>query len=269
MVRVCIMGVCGKMGRAIFHSLYNDKDVEITGAAEIEGHPAIDMDAGIEMGVGNTGVSISDSIDKSSGNADVVVDFTSPESTLAHARYCNEKGIPMVIGTTGFLPDQRDELNRLGRGFPCVISPNMSIGVNVLFEITRKTASLLGRDFDAEIVEVHHRNKSDSPSGTALGLGGCLADGLGLDFESAARFERYGNIGKRKDDEIGIQTVRGGDVVGDHTVMFLGKGERIELTHRALSRDNFSSGVLRAVKWLPGKPRGIYSMKQVLGLDNI
>lgn len=265
MIKVSVMGVAGRMGNSIFKTLYEDEDIELTGATEVQGHEFIGMDGGELVGT-TLGFRVTDKLEEAAADADIIVDFTSPDSTLSHAEYASHHSKGMVIGTTGFSGEQENKLSEFAGSFPCVISPNMSIGVNVLFEISRQMASLLGSDFDVEIVETHHRNKVDSPSGTAMKLGSSVAEGLGLDFEKSARFERHGNIGKRKSEEIGIQTLRGGDVVGDHTVMFLGEGERMELTHRALSRENFSRGVLRAVKWLPGRSPGIYSMKQVLGL---
>lgn len=265
MINVAITGVCGKMGRSILSTLLSDKDIKVVGATELKGHQLLGKDIG-DLAGSSIGVPITDDIGEAAAGAQIIVDFTSPDSTISNAKYADQNSKSMVIGTTGFDKQQEKELRDIAHHFPCVISPNMSIGVNVLFEISREIASLLGNDFDVEIVEAHHRNKVDAPSGTALKLGQSVAEGLGLDFDKYSRFERHGAIGKRKEGEIGIQTVRGGDVVGDHTVMFLGSGERIELTHRANSRENFSRGVLRAVKWLPGKSPGIYTMKEVLGI---
>lgn len=265
MINVSVMGVCGRMGRSIFGTLYTDDEIKLVGATEVKGHDFIGRDAGTIIGK-TLSFNITDDLDAAAEKADIIVDFTSPESTLSHAKYASLNSKGMVIGTTGFDYSQEKKLSDLASTFPCVFSPNMSIGVNVLFEMSKKLAGLLGRDFDVEIVETHHRRKIDAPSGTALKLGKSVAEGLGLDFDKSARFERHGSVGPRTSDEIGIQTVRGGDVVGDHTVMYLGEGERLELTHKALSRENFSRGVLRAVKWLPGKSPGIYSMKEVLGL---
>ena len=195
-------------------------------------------------------------INDAASEADVIVDFTAPESTLLNAEHAAKNNKSIVIGTTGFSAGQKTALNKFLELVPSVISPNMSIGVNLLFELSKNVSKIVGDDFDVEIIEAHHRNKVDSPSGTALGLAESVADGLGVNLDDNAVYERHGNIGKRNDKEIGIQTIRGGDVVGDHTVMFLGDGERIELTHKALSRDNFSRGVLRAVKWLPGQKTG-------------
>ncbi len=266
MIKVSVMGAAGRMGQRIIHYLSLDENLKIVGAGEIEEHHSIGADAGFLAGIGEIGVPLLSDIAVSSSEADVIVDFTSPGATLANAAYASEHGKCMVIGTTGFTGEESARLKELSSGFPCVIAPNMSIGVNVMFEMTKLLARLLGNDYDVEIVEAHHKHKLDSPSGTALGLGRAAAEGLGRDFGKVARFERHGKIGERKSDEIGVQTIRGGDIVGEHTVMFIGEGERIELTHRALSRDNFAKGVVRAVNWIYGKAPGAYTMKDVLSL---
>jgi len=248
MIKVSIMGVAGRMGRSIFHLLNAENDIQIVGATEIGNHPEMGNDIGLVSGEAEIGVTLTSRIEDASSDADVIVDFTAPSSTLNNARYASSNGKAMVIGTTGFS------------------EPNMSIGVNVMFEATKKLAEILGDDFDVEIIEAHHKHKVDAPSGTALRLGEAAAQGLARDFNSVARFERHGAIGERKEKEIGMQTIRAGDIVGEHTVMFCGAGERIELTHRAMSRDNFAKGVVRAVKWVPGNPAGMYTMKEVLGI---
>jgi len=266
MIKVAVMGVAGRMGGRILSLLRQEEGIEIVGATEREGHSALGKDAGIIVGLGEINVPLSDKIEEAALNADAIVDFTTPVATLRHAEYASKTGKPMVIGTTGFKDEAKEKIERLAEGFPCVISPNMSVGVNVMFEIARRLAGFLGDEFDVEIIEAHHKHKVDSPSGTALRLGEVVAEALGRDFREVARFERHGQIGERKKDEIGIQTIRGGDVVGEHTVIFFGVGERIELTHRATSRDNFARGAIRALKWVVGKPPGIYTMKDVLGI---
>lgn len=266
MIKVSIMGVSGRMGRSIYRLLDAEDDIQIVGATEIENHPDMGKDIGLVAGEGEIGVQLSCGLEASSKEADVIVDFTVPSSTLNNARYASASGKAMVIGTTGFDDDQRKELNELAKSFPCVFSPNMSIGVNVMFEATKKLAEILGDDYDIEIIEAHHKHKVDAPSGTALKLGEAAAEGLSRDFNSSARYERHGVIGERGEKEIGMQTIRAGDIVGEHTVMFCGAGERIELTHRAMSRDNFAKGVVRAVQWVSGKPSGMYTMKEVLGI---
>lgn len=254
------------MGQRIIYYLSRDDDIEIVGAKEIAGHPSQGSDAGTLSGIGEIGVIVTGGLSESSSDADVIVDFTSPGSTLENAEFASQRGISMVIGTTGFTSEERSKLERLTESFPCVLAPNMSIGVNVMFEVAGVLARALGDEYDVEIIEAHHKHKLDSPSGTALRLGQAVAEGLGRDFERVARFERHGKIGERMPGEIGMQTIRGGDIVGEHTVMFIGEGERIELTHRAQNRDNFAKGVVRAVKWIYGKPSGIYTMKDVLSL---
>ncbi len=264
MIKVTIVGISGRMGKSIGAMLLNDDQIEIVGATERKGHESIGKDISDVLTSDKLDVKISDDISIAGENAQIIVDFTSPEVTINNLKFAVENNKSMVIGTTGFTEDQQKQFNKLAVNIPCVISPNMSIGINLLFEVSKMMSKLLGNSYDIEIVETHHRNKVDSPSGTAIGLGKAVANGLGVDFNEKAIFERYGDIGKREAGTIGIQTLRGGDVVGDHTVLFLGDGERIELTHKATSRNNFSTGVLKAVKWLPGKSAGIYSMKDVL-----
>jgi 4-hydroxy-tetrahydrodipicolinate reductase len=264
-IKVAVVGVCGRMGMSIASLAGTDEDIELVGATEVPGHVSIGRDLGDLVEGAGPGVSVSDSIEVAARAADVIIDFTVPEATLAHAEYSVRNEKSMVIGTTGFTSEQREKLLRLLDRIPCVLSPNMSVGVNVLFEISRQVASHLGESYDAEIFETHHRSKADSPSGTAIALAEAVAAGLGSELKDVARYERHGRIGARKKGEIGIQTLRGGDVVGDHTVMFLGDGERVELTHKATSRENFSSGALRAAKWIPGKSPGVYAMRDVLG----
>ncbi len=266
MIKVAVTGAAGRMGLRILHFLNQAEDIKIVGAIEAPGHPAMGSDAGTVSGEGDIGVTISPDLSQASADADVIVDFTSPSATLKNAEFAKASGKSMVIGTTGFTEDERLRLVKLSDNFPCVFAPNMSIGVNVMFEVTKKLASILGDEYDVEVVEAHHKLKADSPSGTALRLGEAAAQGLGWDFQSAARFERYGRIGERGGKEIGVQSIRGGDTIGEHTVMFFGDGERLELTHRATNRDNFAKGVLRAVRWIYGKSSGLYTMKDVLEL---
>lgn len=266
MIRVSVMGAAGRMGQRIIHFLSQDGEVKIVGAVERSGHPSLGADAGLLAGFGDINVPLTNDLKESSSGSDVIVDFTSPGSTLEAAEYASSEGKAMVIGTTGFTGEERSRLEELSKTFPCVIAPNMSIGVNVMFEMTKILARTLGDEYDVEIIEAHHRHKVDSPSGTALRLGEAAAEGLGRGFQDVARFERHGRIGERPPKEIGMQTIRGGDIVGEHTVMFIGEGERLELVHRALNRDNFAKGVLRAVKWIYNKPPGRYTMKDVLSL---
>ena len=266
MIKVAVAGVCGRMGSSLASVLGRDGEISVVGATETPGHDCVGRDASQLGGWAAPGVVVRDDVAEAAADADVIVDFTVPAATLAHAEYAAGNGKSMVIGTTGFTDGQRETLVGTLGGVPCVFSPNMSVGINLLLELARSAAFSLGDGYDAEIVEAHHRRKVDAPSGTALALADSVASGLGLDLSEVAAYERRGNTGPRKKGEIGVQTLRGGDVVGDHTVMFLGDGERIELVHRATSRENFSSGALRAVKWVAEKPPGIYSMRDVLGL---
>jgi 4-hydroxy-tetrahydrodipicolinate reductase len=266
MIKVLVTGAAGRMGRQIISLLLQEDGIEVVGATEIGGHPSVGKDVGEIVGTGEIGVLVLDNLDEAVSKADVVVDFTNPHATLDAASYASSNGKPMVIGTTGFSSDERVRLEELAKRFPCVISPNMSIGVNVMFEITKKLAELLGNEFDIEVIEAHHRHKKDSPSGTAMRLGEIIAESTGRDFSKVARFERHGHVGERGLNEIGIQAIRGGDIIGEHSVLFCGNGERVELTHRATNRDNFARGAIRALRWIIGKPPGIYTMRNVLGL---
>ena len=266
MTKVAVAGAGGRMGTSILNTLTEDRNIKIVGATEKSGHPLLGTDLKKIIKNIKGRIVITDKLNSAYKDADVIVDFTTPASTLKTAEYCSRNKKAVVIGTTGFTKAQSKILEKYLKKVPSVYSPNMSVGVNLVFETAKMLASRLGKEYDVELVEAHHGNKVDSPSGTALRLAESVAEGLGIDLDKHARYERHGRIGKRKKGEIGIQTIRGGDVVGDHTVMFLGEGERIELTHKASSRDNFSRGVLRAVKWVDGKAPGIYSMKDVLGL---
>jgi 4-hydroxy-tetrahydrodipicolinate reductase len=200
------------------------------------------------------------------GGAEVVIDFTIPEASAEHATLCAERGVAIVIGSTGFSAEARGRVEAAARRVPVILSPNMSVGVNVLFDLVRQAARALGQDYDVEIVEIHHKHKRDAPSGTAVRLGEVAAEALGRGPADALCFTRRGITGERPPWQIGIQTLRGGDVVGEHTVMFCGEGERLELIHRATSRSQFATGAVRAAAWLAGKPAGLYDMADVLGL---
>ena len=214
MIKVAVAGVCGRMGTSVASLAGSDGDIELVGATETVGHASVGRDLGDLVAGAGPGVSVSDSIEEAARDADVIIDFTVPEATLAHAEYSVRSGKSMVIGTTGFELGQREELLGLLRRIPCVFSPNMSVGINVLFEISRQVASHLGESYDAEIFEAHHRGKADSPSGTAIALGEAIAAGLGSELKDVAKYERHGRIGARGKGEIGIQTLRGGDVLG-------------------------------------------------------
>ncbi len=242
-----------------------DESLSLVGAIERHDSPFIGEDS-YRFG-GKKGVIVSSKLADVAAQDTVIIDFTHRDSTLKNAAIAREKNAPMVIGTTGFDREQLTQIEKMAKeAFPCVLSPNMSMGVNLLFKLVEEAAKVLKDEYDVEIVEIHHRMKKDAPSGTAVKLGQVIAQALGRDYEKVAVFERKGITGERTKDEIGMQTLRAGDVVGEHTVIFGGMGERIELIHRAHSRENFARGALRAAKWLVSKPNGLYSMKDVLGL---
>jgi 4-hydroxy-tetrahydrodipicolinate reductase len=223
-------------------------------------------DAGTAAGLPATGVAIGHDLEAALAGADVVIDFTHHEASARHAELCAARGVAHVIGSTGFTPEARARVEVAARKVPVVLSPNMAVGVNVLFDLVRRAAATLGDGFDVEIVELHHRKKKDAPSGTAEKLAEVAARALGREPREVLAYERHGIIGERPAREIGVQTLRGGDVVGEHTVFFCGEGERLELTHRATSREQFARGAVRAARWVVGKPPGLYDMADVLGL---
>jgi 4-hydroxy-tetrahydrodipicolinate reductase len=227
---------------------------------------AVGEDAGELAGCSSNLVVIEDDLSACIGRGDVIIDFSYPQATLEHARLAATRRKAMVIGTTGFSAAELDELRSLAKQFPCVFSPNMSVGVNLLFKVIAEMARTLHEDYDIEVIEAHHRLKKDAPSGTALKMAEVLAKAIGKDLAQAAVYTRKGLVGERKRGEIGIQTIRAGDIVGDHTVIFGGMGERIEVTHRAQSRDTFVRGALRAARWIVKQPPGLYDMLDVLEL---
>ena len=267
MIRTIVCGAAGKMGRRICALIEEDKELQLVGAVEAKGSPSIGQDAGILSGSSANGIAIVDDLSKVIEDGEVVIDFTAPSATVSHVRVAADNKKPIVIGTTGLNHDQIEEIKKLAAIVPIVLSPNMSLGVNILFKLVKDIAEKLGEDYNIEIVEMHHRFKADAPSGTALKLAEFAAEGLGEKLEDIAVYGRKGLIGERKSKEIGIMSLRGGDVVGDHTVIFAGLGERLELTHKASSRDTFARGALRAAKWVIDKVPGLYSMQDVLGLS--
>jgi 4-hydroxy-tetrahydrodipicolinate reductase len=266
MLKAIVAGAAGRMGKRIIHAIHQHPDIQLGGAFEHPGHPAVGADAGVEAGVGALGVRIEASLEGAAGSSDVLIDFTTPDATLQNIRSAAKSDLPMVIGTTGFSEDGLKEVKTLSSAMRCVMAPNMSVGVNVMFKIAGEMARILGDDYDMEILEVHHRLKKDAPSGTAMRLAQILAKAVGRDLDRVGVYERRGVIGQRTDEEIGIQTWRAGDITGEHTVMFGGMGERLELVHRAHSRDNFARGAVRAALWVVKQPKGLYDMQDVLGL---
>ena len=266
MIKAIVAGAGGRMGRRIIHMIRQSEDVILGAAFERPDHPSVNQDVGHVVGLGEIGVEISGSLKEVIGQGEVLIDFTTPEATLESIRMASPSGLSMVIGTTGITGDNLRELNELAKSIRCIMAPNMSVGVNVMFRIAAEMARILGKDYDMEVLETHHRLKKDAPSGTAMRLAQILADSVNRDLAKVAVYERKGMIGQRSDEEIGIQTWRAGDIVGEHTLMFGGVGERLELTHRANSRDNFARGAVRAAAWIVNQPVGLYDMQDVLGL---
>lgn len=266
MIKAIVAGPAGRMGGRIIHMIEAAEGIELAGAFERPGHPVVDKDVGEVVGLPAMGLKVADYLKDVLDQGDVVIEFTQPEASLAHLREVADAGKAMVLGTTGFSPAQVAEIHALGARTRLVFAPNMSVGVNLMFKTAADMAKVLGDDYDVEIVEVHHRFKKDSPSGTAVKLADAVAGALGRTMEDAGVYGRRGMVGERTRKEIGVFAVRAGDVVGEHTLVFGGIGERLELTHRAHSRETFARGAVRAAAWVAGKPAGLYDMKAVLGL---
>ncbi|WP_455378403.1 4-hydroxy-tetrahydrodipicolinate reductase [Petrachloros mirabilis] len=266
MIKVIIAGAAGRMGSRLVALIKDSAALTLVGAIEGKGHHALGEDAGETAGCGKIGVLITDDLPSLLERGEVVIDFSSPEATMDHLRTVAMQRRAMVIGTTGLGAVELDELKSLARQVPCVFSPNMSVGVNLIYKVIGEMAKILGDEFDIEVIEAHHRLKKDAPSGTALKIAEVLARAVNRDLEQVGVYARKGLIGERKKQEIGIQTIRAGDIVGDHTVLFGGLGERIEVTHRASSRDTFARGALRAARWVIRQPPGLYDMMDVLGI---
>lgn len=266
MIKAIVTGAAGRMGSRIVSIIKDTDGISVVGAIERGGHPLLGRDAGEVAGLGSIGVKIGHRIDDLLNNADVVIDFTAPEVTLYNLEMACIRGRPVVIGTTGLSKEGEEKIRECSKKIPCVFSPNMSVGVNLIFKVLQDVAKVLGDEYDVEIVEAHHRHKKDAPSGTAMQMARILAGALGRDLSQVGRFSRHGMIGERGKKEICVQSLRAGDIVGDHTVLFGGMGERIEITHRAHSRDNFARGAVRAAMWAVNQRPGLYDMMDVLGL---
>ncbi len=267
MTRVAIAGSAGRMGRMLIEAVQMTEGYTLSGALDMPGSAAIGQDAALFLGQ-TSGVKITADLREGLQGADVLIDFTRPEGTLAHLVACRELGVKCVIGTTGFTPEQKAQIGEHARHIGIMMAPNMSVGVNVVLRLLDRAARALSEGYDIEIVEAHHRHKVDAPSGTALAMGEAVADALGRDLKACAVYGREGVTGARDPSTIGFATVRGGDIIGDHTVMFAGIGERIEISHKASSRQTFAQGALRAAGFLVvvGKP-GLYDMGDVLGFN--
>ncbi|OGA82473.1 MAG: 4-hydroxy-tetrahydrodipicolinate reductase [Burkholderiales bacterium RIFCSPHIGHO2_01_FULL_63_240] len=262
---IAIAGASGRMGRMLIEAVLQSPDTRLAGALDITGSPALGIDATAYMGT-RSGVVITDDLHAGLKDAKYLIDFTRPEGTLAHLKACRELGVKLIIGTTGFTPEQKAEIEDAARDIGIVLSPNMAVGVNVVFKLLAQAAKALKDGYDIEIIEAHHRHKVDAPSGTALKMGEVVAEAVGRDLKTCAVYGREGVTGERDPNTIGFATVRGGDVVGDHTVLFAGIGERIEITHKSSSRVHYAQGSLRAARFLARQPHGLFGMDDVLGL---
>ena len=266
MIRAIVCGAAGRMGGRIVALVQEADDFALVGAVERLGHPGLSKDAGEAAGIGKIGLSLTDDLRSVVKEGQVVFDFTTPEAALAHLAIAAEARVPVVLGTTGLSAAHLNKARELTAAAPCVLSPNMSVGVNILYKVLAEVASTVGGDYDVEIFETHHRFKKDAPSGTALRMAQVIASALGRELDRTGIYGRKGMVGERGKEEIAIHALRAGDVVGEHTVVFGGMGERIEITHRAHSRDNFARGALRAARWVVGKAPVLYDMQDVLGL---
>ena len=265
-MKLVMSGALGRMGIKIIKLASDDPDIQVTGAVEYSGHPAIGRDIGDIIGIGALGVPVTDDLRGAAEKGDVVVDFSLADAMLNVAEICGKTGTPLVEGTTGLGAEDREVFEKYVSAIPCVFAPNMSVGVNLLFKLAGETAAILGDDYDIEITEVHHRFKKDAPSGTANKLAEIIAGTLDRDLDNEARYGREGFTGERTQKEIGIHALRIGDVVGEHTVSFGTPGERIELVHKTQSREALAKGALRAVHFVVQAAPGLYDMQDVLGL---
>lgn len=266
MTNIIVTGAAGRMGSRIIALAKEYGGLRLAGALERKGHEAIGKDIGQITGIGELGVKLTEKLEDVIAASDVIIDFTSTAATLQNVKLAAGKNKKMVIGTTGFSKDELKEIASCAKKSPIVLAPNMSVGVNLLLKVLKDVANTLGDDYDIEIIEAHHRLKKDAPSGTAMKMAQVISDAVNRNLDEVAVYARKGLIGERTKKEIGIQTIRAGDIVGEHTVIFGGLGERLELTHKASSRDTFARGALKAALWLHDKPAGLYDMQDVLGL---
>lgn len=268
MIKVIVMGVGGKMGGRICSLVDAAEDMELAGAVEAPGHSLVGYDVGEVLGLKGRGVKVVDSLERSVDEGDVIIDFTHHDAAVKTVKTAADKKKAIVVGTTGLTAEEMEGVVRFGSQTRCVFAPNMSVGINVILKVLASVAATLGDDYDVEILEAHHNQKKDAPSGTAVKMAQVIAEALGRNIEKVGVYERRGLIGARKKEEIGIQVLRAGDIVGEHTVIFGGQGERLEFIHRAHNRDNFARGALRAARWIVNQPKGIYDMQDVLGLKD-
>jgi 4-hydroxy-tetrahydrodipicolinate reductase len=264
--RVAVAGASGRMGRMLIEAIRATDDCVLAGALDVPESPGIGSDATAFLGFAS-GVPITADLREGLRNAQVLIDFTRPEGTLAHLKVCRSLGVKAVIGTTGFTDAQKAEIAEAAQDIAIMMAPNMSVGVNVTLKLLEMAAKAMATGYDIEIIEAHHRHKVDAPSGTALKMGEVIAGALGRDLKDCAVYAREGVTGERDPSSIGFATIRGGDIVGDHTVLFAGTGERIEITHKSSSRATYAQGSLRAVRFLAGRRTGLFDMFDVLGLE--
>jgi len=264
-MKIAIAGASGRMGRMLIEAVLQADDAQLAAALDAPGGQAIGQDAGAFLGR-STGVVITDQVREALGRAHVLIDFTRPEGTLAHAALCRELGVKLVVGTTGFTDAQKAQIAEAAKDTAVMMAPNMSVGVNLVMKLLQTAAKALSEGYDIEIIEAHHRHKVDAPSGTALAMGEVIAKELGRDLKACAVYGREGLTGPRDPSTIGFATVRGGDIIGDHTVLFAGTGERIEISHKSSSRATYAQGSLRAARFLMQHERGLFDMNDVLGL---
>jgi 4-hydroxy-tetrahydrodipicolinate reductase len=267
MMKIAVAGAAGRMGKMLIEAIQQSGDMQLSGALEVASSPAIGHDAGQTLGF-TTNALVTTDIAQALKGADALIDFTRPEATLGNLIHCAAHGIKVVIGTTGFSDEQKAQIAQAATKTSVVFAPNMSIGVNVTFKLLEVAAKILATGYDIEVIEAHHRHKVDAPSGTALKMGEVVAKALGRDLKEVGVFAREGVTGERDPSSIGFATIRGGDIVGDHTVMFAGIGERIEITHRSSSRANYAIGSIRACRFLAAHKTGLFDMQDVLGLKS-
>jgi 4-hydroxy-tetrahydrodipicolinate reductase len=265
-VRVAVIGAAGRMGRTLIQAVHGGEATRLMAAIERPESSLVGADAGELAGVGKLGVLVVASLPEVVDDFDVLIDFTAPEATVSNVRFCAEHGKKIVIGTTGLADQQKSELRGAAEKTAIMFAPNMSVGVNLCFKLLEVAAAVLGDEVDIEVIEAHHRHKVDAPSGTALRMGEVVADTLGRDLAEVAVYGRKGQTGARDKKTIGFETIRAGDIVGEHTVMFAADGERVEITHKATSRMNFARGAVRACAWLEQRDTGLFDMQDVLGL---
>ncbi|MDG3089051.1 4-hydroxy-tetrahydrodipicolinate reductase [Vibrio hannami] len=269
MVRIAIAGAAGRMGRNLVKATHHNPNSSVGAGSERPESSLVGVDIGELCGEGSFNISLVDNLEKSIEEFDVIIDFTAPVSTLANIELCKKYQKKIVIGTTGFSEDEKQQIDEAAKVIPLVLAPNYSVGVNLVFKLLEKAAKVMGDYTDIEIVEAHHRHKVDAPSGTAIGMGEAIASAMGNELSDVAVYAREGITGERTKDEIGFATIRAGDIVGEHTAMFADIGERVEITHKATDRMTFANGAVRAAIWLNEKEAGFYTMTEVLGLDEL